>query len=185
MLCSQLAGCAGGASTGSLGLPAAPELPKLPAALTELPKLPAAHDHVGAAPVDVYSLIARGATRCWFGAGGALRKTHIFNADAEPPSSGGKAEIGLLERDVSAQNGRGARVYRIVLSPDASGTRIDQENQKLPEALVAAVKADVHRFANGDIECARSGAMAPVVDTPVAAPARTKAAPKKKVAKNG
>ncbi len=177
-----LAGCAGTGTTASLGLPAAPELPKMPAALAELPKLPAAHGHAQGSPLEVYSHIARGATRCWFGAGGALRKTHIFNADAEPPSTGGKPEIGLLERDPAAQNGRGARAYRIALVADASGTLIDQESQKLPEALVTAIKADVHRFAQGDLDCATTGALAPVLEMPpLVAAAKTKPA-KKRVA---
>lgn len=175
------AACGGGISTASLGIPAATELPALP----KLPSLPEVHGQSSLPPTEVYALVARGATSCWFGAGGALRQTHVFYADADPPSSGGKAEIAILERVQGGETVRGPRAYRIALSPSAGGTVIEQSNQKLPEALATAVEADVGRFARGALACAGSGPTAPqvmAVAAPAAAAAKPKAKPRQKSA---
>jgi len=52
---------------------------------------------------------------CWFAASGPLKETHIFHADAAPPSRGGDVEIVLHERDTSLRDQRGARALRIAL----------------------------------------------------------------------
>jgi hypothetical protein len=147
-------GCGSTLSTASLGIPAPGELPKLPS-------LPAEHGRSSLPPIETYALVARGATTCWFGAGGPLKKTLVFYADADPPSSGGKAEIALLERIEGAETNRGARAYRIGLVESAGGTTIEQSNVKLPAALAEAVEADVLRFARGKLECAGVGPTAP------------------------
>jgi hypothetical protein len=66
-------------------------------------------------PTEVYSLIARGALGCWFAANGPLKATHVFHADAAPPSRGGRAEILLYERDASLSDRRGARGSTLAL----------------------------------------------------------------------
>ena len=50
-------------------------------------------------PTEVYALVAGGALRCWLGADGPLKATHVFHAEAAPPAEGGAAEIVLHERD--------------------------------------------------------------------------------------
>jgi hypothetical protein len=155
----------------TLGLPSPAELPTLP----KIAVAPAASTYSKAVPVEVYAHVARGATSCWFGAGGSLKPSHIFYADADPPSSGGKAEIALVERDPAAVSSRGAKAYRISLTPEGEGTRIEHTNTKLGDALVNAIQADVHRFSEGDLACASRGPTAP--SAPAAEPtsqARTK-----------
>jgi hypothetical protein len=163
------AGCTGGVSTAALTLPvtALPPLPKLP-------ELPAAQGHASGPPIEAYAQVARGATTCWFGAGGSLKKTHVFYADADPPSSGGKAEIAIHERDLSGPTPRGAKVYRISFSGEADGTRIEHTNHKLGDDLVSAIQSDVHRFSRGDRGCASTGALAPRLEPPPTAVAPTK-----------
>lgn len=163
-------GCGGGAMTSTLGLPSPGELPALP----KIPTAPAASTYVKAGPVEVYSNVARGATACWFGAGGQLKASHIFYADADPPSAGGKAEIALVERDPSAVSSRGAKAYRIALLPEGEGTKIDHTNIKFADPLVAAVQADVHRFSEGDVACAETGPLAPKVEAVAAVAAGAK-----------
>lgn len=160
-------GCGGGVATSSLGLSAAVELPSL----SKLPSLPAARGYVAAAPTEAYALVARGATSCWFGAGGPLKISHIFHAEADPPSNGGRVEIALLERDMAAQTPRGPKAYRIGFGGEGNGTRIEYTNHKLPDALAAGIEADVHRFAGGDLTCAAVGATAPRLEpTPASIP---------------
>lgn len=170
---SAIGGCGGGVATSSLGLPAAASLPNLPSLpdLPDLPALPGSSGYSKVSPTDAYAQVARGVTSCWFGAGGTLKKTHMFYADADPPSSGGKAEIALIERDRDplAASQRGAKVYRIAFGAEGSGTRIEHVNHKLSEPLVAGIEADVHRFAAGDLTCATAGAMMPKLEpAPVA-----------------
>src|SRR5262245_64230864 len=64
-------------------------------------------------PTEVYALVAGGALRCWFGAGGPLKATHVFHAEAAPPAQGGAAEIVLHERDPAMRDQRGPRVFRV------------------------------------------------------------------------
>ena len=166
--------------TASLGLPSPAKLPELPK-FADLPAIathPAASTYAKAAPVEVYAQVARGATSCWFGAGGQLKASHIFYADAEPPSAGGKAEIALVERDPAAVSSRGAKSYRISLGLEGDGTRIEHTNLKLAEVLVSAVQADVHRFSKGDLACAESGPLAPRVEAVAASAAGAPPRPK-------
>ncbi len=83
VIAAMAAACAGGA-----------ELPSLP-------ELPGSNDPTRAQGrvSDVYTLIARGARMCWFGADGALKETHIFHAALDPPSRGEVAEIAIQEID--------------------------------------------------------------------------------------
>jgi len=160
-----LGGCGGNSMTASLGLPSPAQLPELPK--IDLPKIaaaPASSTYTKAGPVEAYEQVARGATSCWFGAGGQLKASHIFYADADPPSAGSKAEIALVERDPAAVSSRGSKAYRISLRPEGEGTRIEHTNLKLADALVGAVQADVHRFSEGDLACASSGPLAPKVE---------------------
>ena len=163
-----LSGCGAGTSTASLGLPAAPTLVSLEQVAQAVKPGPVASatGYVPSPSTETYALVARGVTSCWFGAGGALKASHIFYADAEPPSSGGKAEIALLERDPSAPSMRGSKTYRISLVPDGTGTKLELINHKLPESTTTALALDVHRFAAGDLSCAATGPLVPVVFVP-------------------
>src|SRR5262245_35396978 len=44
-------------------------------------------------PTGVFTQVAHEALRCWFGAGGPLKATHVYRADAQPPAKGGNAVI--------------------------------------------------------------------------------------------
>lgn len=164
-------GCSNGGMISSLGLPQVSlGLPGLP----QMPELPAAKDFTSTSPTEIYALVARGVRSCWFGPGGVLKQTHVFHANAAPPSSGGQAEIVLHERDATLHLARGARAYRIDISSEGAGARIEHTNHKLAHALVVAVETDVHRFASGDVSCAVAGATAlrPEADPDIAASPR-------------
>src|SRR5258705_5229386 len=68
---------------------------------------------VPGSPTGIYALVARGALNCWLGAAGPLRASHVFAAEAAPPSQGGAAEIVLHERDPSFRDQRGPRALRV------------------------------------------------------------------------
>jgi hypothetical protein len=100
-------------------------------------------------PTEVYSLVARGALRCWFGADGPLKTTHIFHADAKPPAQGGAAEIVLHERDGDQ---RGARAFRVAFSGEGS-VRVDTSSLKIPLPMAELMARDVEVWAKGGSGC--------------------------------
>ena len=100
-------------------------------------------------PTEVYALVARGALGCWFGANGPLKATHVFHAEAAPPSQGGQAEIVLHERDVSLRDQRGARAFRVKFASDAAGVRVGITVVKIAPALAEPMVQDVAVWARG------------------------------------
>lgn len=104
-------------------------------------------------PTEVYALVARGALRCWFGADGPLRSSHIFHAEATPPSQGGAAEIALHERDPTAPDPRGIRAYRITFASAAVGVQVGIANLKIASPLAELMADDVKVWAGGGKSC--------------------------------
>lgn len=118
------------------------------------------------APVDVYARVARGALKCWFGAEGSLKKTHVFHAKVDPPTAGGAAEIVVHSRDphVQARDANTAaagyaalRAYRVSITPAAGGSLVEAQNVRFPEAQGADMNRDVARWLAGKEDCAVIG----------------------------
>ncbi|MEW5965097.1 MAG: hypothetical protein AB1749_16235 [Pseudomonadota bacterium] len=154
---AAIAACSNSLETASLAKLQVPELPKI--------ELPEATPPVVGTPTEVYTRIARGALSCWFGANGPLKATHIFHAEAEPPHKGGRAQIVIHEKDLTAPSPRGLKAYRVQIAPDGERTTIAVENLKLAKPLGDAMEQDVRRWGVGEIGCRE------------AAPAWTAAAP--------
>lgn len=112
---------------------------------------------LAAPPVETYSRIARGALQCWFGAQGSLKKSHIFNADVAPESSGGGAEIVVHERDNAADNPRSFRAYKVAIVASAGGSTVGLENLRMPIPVARDMDADVLRWARGETSCSVVG----------------------------
>ena len=108
-------------------------------------------------PVEIYSRIARGALKCWFGTQGSLKKTHVFHADVAPASSVGGAEIAIYERDASGQTPRSVRAYRITIARSGEGSNTQPENFRMPEAVARDMTADVARWIQGPDDCSVVG----------------------------
>jgi len=108
---------------------------------------------VAGTPTEVYALVARGALGCWFGAGGPLKTSHVFQAEAEPPAKGGGAEIVIHERDASLRDQRGSRAYRISFAGEAAGVRVGSTALKFAPALAQAMAKDVETWAKGGAGC--------------------------------
>ncbi len=106
-----------------------------------------------APPTEVYSRIARGALKCWFGRSGSLKGTHVFHADADSPVKGGAAEIVVFERDAANPNPRGLRALRIVIAPVGEGTHVGVEILRVPGAPGARMREDVIRWGGGSTAC--------------------------------
>ena len=137
VIAAMAAACAGGA-----------ELPALP-------ELPGSNDPTRAQGrvSDVYTLIARGARMCWFGADGALKETHIFHAALDPPSRGEMAEIVIQEIDRTQVSPWGRRTFRVRLTPADGATAIAVENIAMPDDLAASMRADVFKWTEGVMAC--------------------------------
>jgi hypothetical protein len=139
--CLALAACGGG-----------PQLPSLPTA--SLPKLSVGETGVVvASTTEVYSRIARGANRCWFGAAGRLAKSHILYADAESPQKGGAVEIIIHERAVDQPKIWGFKAYRVSITESGGQSVVGVENMRMPDDEHSRMQTEVLRWANGREEC--------------------------------
>ena len=140
-----VAGCSsgGGLTTAALSLPSLGPENQRPAV-------------VGSAAA-LYTRLGRGALTCWFGANGPLRGAYIYNADAEPPSRGGRAEILIHVKEMAAESPRGVKAFRITIEPAGDQASLAVENLKVPEPLAAKLKADVDRWAAGGVGCGEGG----------------------------
>jgi hypothetical protein len=104
-------------------------------------------------PTGLYALIARGALSCWLGAGGPLNGTHVFAAEAAPPTQGGAAEIVLHERDRDLRDQRGPRALRIRLERASGGVRVGFTNLRFDGQLAERMARDVASWAKGGTGC--------------------------------
>ncbi len=108
-------------------------------------------------PVEIYSRIARGALKCWFGTQGSLKKTHVFHADVAPPSAGGGADIAIYERDLTGQSPRSVRAFKIMIARSGEGSNVQPENFRIPETVARDMSADVGRWTQGSEDCSVIG----------------------------
>lgn len=130
---------------------------------------------------DVYSRVANKALNCWFGAGGPLKPTHVFAAEAPPPSSGAPAEIVIHEKDLSAPSPRGTRTFRITITRESdTTTRMVLQAGKLPSDLAEAMERDAVAWGSG-----RNSCDAQIVRPPPPLPVAEKKKPKKHVVATG
>jgi hypothetical protein len=159
-----LAGCANGPSpltglpqvsevtTSAAPPPAKPalEVPSLTALLPE-------GDSIVGTPTEVYTRVARGVLTCWFGAAGPLKSTHIYHAEADPASKGGKSEIEIFRKDPTVPDPRSLRAYRIAILPaSSSSTKVEIENLKIDEPLASRLAGDVSRWSKAEGGCGDS-----------------------------
>lgn len=159
-----LAACSGG-----------PELPALSTAA--LPKLNLTETGVVAAgAAEVYSRVARGANRCWFGAGGRFRRSHVLHADADPPQKGGAVEIIVHERAVDQPKIWGFKSYRVTVSESGGQSMVNLENLRMPEAEEQRMRTEVLRWVDGKDYCA----VDPVAEMPPEPAPKAKAKAAKK-----
>jgi hypothetical protein len=116
---------------------------------------------VSGTPTEVYTRVARGILGCWFGAGGPLKASHVFQAEAAPPAKGGAAEIVVHERDTSFRDQRGVRAYRVSFSSEATGVRVGMTALKFEAKLAQAMAKDVEAWAKGGAGCQLRGLLPP------------------------
>ncbi|NJO22209.1 MAG: hypothetical protein HC868_03775 [Sphingomonadales bacterium] len=103
---------------------------------------------------DAYALVARGAHRCWFGADGPLKPTHVFHAEAESPAKGGAAEMVLHERDETLRDKRGTRAFRVSFTTVPAGARVAVAMPRM-EPQLGSLMARMSRLGPGVVAIAR------------------------------
>lgn len=130
----------GGCSGGPM-----PSLPELTGSLSE--------SSIVGTPTEVYERIARGAIACWFGTGGPLKREYVYDAEAAPPSQGGRAEISIHERNRKYDTPKGPRAFRITIAPEKEQTTLAFENVTLADPLALSLEADARRWGAGAIGC--------------------------------
>lgn len=123
------------------------------ASLPTVSTLPGEPNRVMGATGDIYAAIASGANSCWFAVNGQIKKSHIFHADANPPTGGGAVEIAVLERDLTGPKPWGAKAFKVALAQSGDQTVLEVENLKMPEAIATTMRADVFHWAQGGREC--------------------------------
>jgi hypothetical protein len=127
-------------------------------------------------PTDIYARVASGALRCWFGANGPLKATHIFNAEAAPPSDGGVAEIVVHERDLTSRDQRGTRAFRVAFVGRGGNVEVGISPLKLGPPMSELMVRDVETWAQGGSGCNARALSPPVeVAAPPGNPAKSKA----------
>ena len=147
VLALSAAGCASVNEPSSLNLPEMPSLANVSA-------IGASNsERASNSPTELYARIGRGAMACWFGANGPLKLGYIFHAEAEPASRGGKAEIVIHARELGQPNPRGPKAYRVNIVPVGETASVQPENLRMPEAVGAAMTADVERWSKGESAC--------------------------------
>lgn len=116
---------------------------------------------------------------CWFGASGALKVTHVFQAEAESPTDGGAAEIVLHERDETLRDKRGSRAYRVSFLAQPAGVRVQMSVLKLESQLAKLMTEDTEAWAKGGTSCgvrrpepAQQPSMPVAGKTPASAPTK-------------
>ena len=107
-------------------------------------------------PVEVYARIARGALRCWFGPEGSLKKTHVFHAKVDSPTTGNAAEIAVHTRVEGSSHGV-LRAFAITIAPSGSGSVIEAQNHRFPAEQAELMIADVGRWVAGKDDCSVVG----------------------------
>jgi hypothetical protein len=143
----------GTAACTSSSLPSLP--PLQPAASGEDPKLEPAEQVsiVPGTPTEIYMLVARGVHRCWLGADGPLKLTHVFHAEAESPANGGAAEIVLHERDTTMRDERGSQALRVAFSAVPGGVRLAIALPRIEPQLGQPMARDILAWASGGTNC--------------------------------
>lgn len=154
-----------GLETGAIAGAAAPEGP-LETAIV-----------VPGTPTDIYAAVASKALRCWLGADGPLKASHVFHAEAAPPADGGVAEIVLHERDPWLRDQRGARAFQITFTGEGAGSSVRVAITTLRVAPPAAelMVRDVTTWAGGGAGCEmRALSQPPPLATAPPSPGKTK-----------
>ena len=147
VLALSAAGCASVNEPSSLNLPEMPSLANVSA-------IGASNsERASNSPTELYARVGRGAMACWFGANGPLKLGYIYHAEAEPASRGGKAEIVIHARELGQPNPRGPKAYRVNIVPVGETASVQPENLRMPEAVGAAMTADVERWSKGESAC--------------------------------
>jgi len=108
---------------------------------------------VSGEPIAIYTLVARGIHACWFGAGGPLRNTHVFRAEAQSQTKGGEAEIIIHERDLAQADQRGQQAVRIAFENAAGLVRVAIAVTKVPPGYGEPMVRDVGAWAKGQAGC--------------------------------
>ena len=146
-----------------------PQLPQLTGSVGEPMRAP------GSVP-EVYARIAQNSRACWFGPEGALKTTHIFHADIEPPSRGEIAELVVHELDRGGESRWGRRVFKVSLQPSDQQTAIAVDNISMPTEIGSRMRADVFQWSQGGTGCTTRNAD-PVAQAQTAEPAAKRSPP--------
>ena len=152
-----LAALAGGCSANGMPtlqslLPPPVETNSTAAAAAAAPSAPTETSlSVPGTPTSVFAQVAQGMLGCWFGSG-PLKASHVYRAEAEPPTKGGEAEIVVHERDLSLRDQRGTRAYKVVFAGEGSGVRVTIMPLKIEAKLAEAMARDVETWAREGVK---------------------------------
>ena len=102
-------------------------------------------------PTSIFAQVAQGVLGCWFGSG-PLKASHVYRAEAEPPTKGGEAEIVIHERDLSLRDQRGTRAYKVMFAAEGSGVRVTIMPLKIEAKLAEAMARDVETWAKEGVK---------------------------------
>jgi len=106
---------------------------------------------VSGSPAEVYTRVARGMLRCWFGPDMVLRGRYAFTAKADA-TPGGRAEIKIHEKEHDGR--RGLRAFEVRMAPRGDQTVVSAANVRFPAGTGEQMRASVARWAGDNPSCA-------------------------------
>ena len=145
------AGCSNNLKLEDLQSSTTGALAAIPAAAKSI--VPTAIKQPVGSATEVYTRVAHGALTCWLGPQGPLKGTHLFQAEAQPRSEGGAAEIAIHERIDGAPNQPGKKVFLVAITPVGDGASVSANNLGLPQPQGDSMRSDVERWAADDVGC--------------------------------
>ncbi len=181
---SLLAGCSGDLKLEDLTTSGLSELPKTMSTFA-----PTAYKAPVGSATEVYTRVARGVLTCWMGAHGSLKGTHLFQAEAEPRTKGGAAQINIHERIKGSPNKRGRKAFSVSITPVSEGASVTSENIAFPKAQGESMRGDIDRWAAAEEGCLKTpiteGWSTPAETTKIPPKGGSKKQPSKPTAKPG
>lgn len=130
-------------------------------------------------PVALYTLIARGANKCWLAPERPLHGSHLFRANASSDLKKGEPSIVIYERDKSAKPEKRIAALRInIKSVSAGQSSVSLINRRFPVPIAQQMTVDVQRWASGKLTCSappaplQSGSTDNQSSSPTSRPAR-------------
>ncbi len=110
-------------------------------------------------PIALYTIVARGANKCWLGPTRALHDSHVFRATVSSDAKKAAPSIVIYERDKTSKPEKRLAALRInIEAVSASQSSVTVINRRFAVPAAQLMLVDVQRWAGGKLTCTEAGA---------------------------